>query len=336
MGQIHGQNLGSPAAIVTSAGELLITGSVQSTSTITTGSESFIFGKSGTAWLPLKVISGTEATLVTNISNFNDLGSNVTGSVAITTNPVPVSGIINQGTVPWIVLGSTRVVQDSTVRQISAGSVNVNNFSDLGSSRIITAGSVIITNTPTVTTGSESFLYAKSGTAWLPLTVKSGTAAILRVDVDNASTVGSLSTQDVSISAGSAEVYQTTAGDLNATVDVNNPATIGSYTTQKIIGSVAITTTVLPVSGTLFQDTLGSQAITNFSVLGSSRVIEEVTPLDSSQNNPAWKFEYVFSGTSTGVTGSRIGSIVQFIGAGSFVNVITYSNNRINTIGSTS
>ena len=51
-------------------------------------------------------------------------------------------------------------------------------------------------------------------------------------------------------------------------------------------------------------------------------------------NNPSWKFEYAISGTVNGITGSRIGSIIQFIGTGSFVNILTYNNNRINTVGS--
>ncbi len=60
----------------------------------------------------------------------------------------------------------------------------------------------------------------------------------------------------------------------------------------------------------------------------------ETSPLDQSQNNPANKFLYVISGTTTGVTGSEIGSIVQFIGAGSFVQVFTWSNDLITNIGS--
>ena len=60
----------------------------------------------------------------------------------------------------------------------------------------------------------------------------------------------------------------------------------------------------------------------------------ETSPLDQSQNNPANKFLYVISGTTTGVTGSEIGSIVQFIGLGSFVQVFTWTNNLITNIGS--
>ena len=62
--------------------------------------------------------------------------------------------------------------------------------------------------------------------------------------------------------------------------------------------------------------------------------IQETSPIDDNKNNPAFKFEYILSGTSTGVTGSRIGSVTQFIGTGSFVDVLTYSNNRIQTVGS--
>ena len=63
-------------------------------------------------------------------------------------------------------------------------------------------------------------------------------------------------------------------------------------------------------------------------------VIQQTSPIDSSKNNPAFEFGYIVSGTAAGVTGSRIGTVTQFIGAGSFVNILTYSNNRITNIGS--
>ena len=56
--------------------------------------------------------------------------------------------------------------------------------------------------------------------------------------------------------------------------------------------------------------------------------------LPTQGDNPAWQFKYIVSGTATGVTGSRIGSVIEFIGVGSYVNVLTYSNNRITNIGS--
>jgi len=60
----------------------------------------------------------------------------------------------------------------------------------------------------------------------------------------------------------------------------------------------------------------------------------EAPPTSKIYNNPKFQFIYIVSGTATGVTGSRIGSVIQFIGTGSYVNVLTYSNNRITTIGS--
>ena len=75
-------------------------------------------------------------------------------------------------------------------------------------------------------------------------------------------------------------------------------------------------------TGRLFVDTSGTVSIT------------ETDPDDPTKNNPALLFEYAISGTSAGVTGSRIGSITQFIGTGSFVSTITYANNAITNIGS--
>ncbi len=63
-------------------------------------------------------------------------------------------------------------------------------------------------------------------------------------------------------------------------------------------------------------------------------VTDGTSPIDSLQNNPLLKLTYVISGTSTGVTGSEIGSIVQFIGTGSFVQVLSYSGNQLTEIGS--
>ena len=71
-----------------------------------------------------------------------------------------------------------------------------------------------------------------------------------------------------------------------------------------------------------------------FTHISGNIVIEETTPIDASKNNPAWKFEYIISGTAAGVTGSSIGSITQFIGTGSYVQTITWSNNLIINLGS--
>ena len=65
-----------------------------------------------------------------------------------------------------------------------------------------------------------------------------------------------------------------------------------------------------------------------------SVLVYEVDPNDLARNNSANKFEYIISGTASGVTGSEIGSIIQFIEAGSFVQVFTWSNNLITAVGS--
>jgi len=79
-------------------------------------------------------------------------------------------------------------------------------------------------------------------------------------------------------------------------------------------------------------DTVG---VTSGNRLMTDSVINETSPTDGTKNNPAWQFDYIVSGIVTGITtGSAIGSIVQTIGAGSFVQVITYTNNNIVSIGS--
>ena len=81
---------------------------------------------------------------------------------------------------------------------------------------------------------------------------------------------------------------------------------------------------------------IGSLALSleNIYVQSGNISITEQTPTNPNKNNTYTTLLYVTSGTSTGVTGSQIGSIIQYIGAGSFVKVISYSNNQIVNIGS--
>ena len=161
MGQIHGANLGSPAADVNSEGRLLVSAEISGNIIIGSVSATVdsIYVQSGNNMHLGSAWTNIGSVLVTNPSEIGSLGvQTISGTVEIGTDPVPVSGIVNQGTDPWITLGSGAIT----------------NFGALGSDRT---------------------------------------------------------------------------------------------------GSFAITTTVLPVSGTLFQDVLGSQAITNFGVLGSDRTV---------------------------------------------------------------
>ena len=56
--------------------------------------------------------------------------------------------------------------------------------------------------------------------------------------------------------------------------------------------------------------------------------------LPTEGDNPAWQFKYQASGTTTGMIGSSIGSIIQFIGAGSYVQKLTWQSGLIVNIGS--
>ena len=77
--------------------------------------------------------------------------------------------------------------------------------------------------------------------------------------------------------------------------------------------------------------TFGSGAV----ITAGSLSIYESPPTDATQNNPEYDFIYMSSGTATGITtGSAIGSIIQYIGAGSYVSVWTYSSNNLTNIGS--
>jgi hypothetical protein len=62
--------------------------------------------------------------------------------------------------------------------------------------------------------------------------------------------------------------------------------------------------------------------------------VETDEMLPSQGNNPAYQFLYLTSGTATGVTGSVIGSIIQFVGTGSYIQIFTWANNKISNIGS--
>ena len=62
--------------------------------------------------------------------------------------------------------------------------------------------------------------------------------------------------------------------------------------------------------------------------------IKELAPTNSAYNNSLYQFKYAYSGTSTGIIGSEIGSIVQFIGTGSYVQVLQYTNNVLTQVGS--
>jgi hypothetical protein len=62
--------------------------------------------------------------------------------------------------------------------------------------------------------------------------------------------------------------------------------------------------------------------------------IKELPPTNSFYNNAYTELVYIASGTSTGVTGSSIGSIIKYIDTGSYVKVLSYLNDNLVNIGS--
>ncbi len=121
-------------------------------------------------------------------------------------------------------------------------------------------------------------------------------------------------------------------------VDISG-ATINIGSVSASVDSVYVQSgTMFMVSGNAWAG-VGSVFTVNSSTAGSTNVFGsivpiQVSPIDSSQNNAYVKLEYIISGTTAGVTGSSIGSIVKFIGAGSFVKTLGYVNNNLVTIGS--
>lgn len=143
------------------------------------------------------------------------------------------------------------------------------------------------------------------------------------------------------ININKAEVYG------SGTFNVAGTITTGSQVWVQNLGSETWVQNIVGVSGTYFSNIIGSVNVTNivvpvsgiidignFSTIGSKVVVAKQTPLATSELNPYYQFIYLTSGTATNVTGSYIGSIIMFVGAGSYVSTITYDLNRIVSIGS--
>jgi len=124
---------------------------------VTTGSESFIPAGSIIVTNTVDVLGSVAVTSPINVTtgseqwiqNFGDLGSDITGSIAIITDPLPVSGVFN------VTTGSERWIKN--VVEVSGAKLDdltgsVSNFGDLGSSRVITnfdaLGSTVIVDNP--------------------------------------------------------------------------------------------------------------------------------------------------------------------------------------------
>jgi len=113
--------------------------------------------------------------------------------------------------------------------------VSINSPSTIGS---YTYQNVAISGTPSVNIGNSGSIYVSNQISEI--------------------TVGSESwIQNFNVLGSSRIITNKVAGSIvnMPSVDINNPATIGSYSIQNISGSVAISTSVLPVSGVVTANT---------------------------------------------------------------------------------
>lgn len=103
--------------------------------------------------------------------------------------------------------------------------------------------------------------------------------------------------------------------------ELENSSTGGPYIAQ--VGS----------DGRLWVDVGGDIVISGVTI--DNVVIQEMPPTDVTKNNALKQMTYISSGAGTGLTiGSAISQVVQFIGPGSYVKTLTYSNNNLTSIGS--
>jgi len=186
---------------------------------------------SGTNGMP---ISG-----VVSVENLATAGSlaiqDIAGSVAISTSPISVSGVLTVDQ-----SSTTRAVTQSTDPWIILGSTNINNFNDLGSKVVIdnpsTVGSLAIQTVDAtdldirdLTSASDSVSAVQSGD-W---------------DINDISK--GIQTNDVKV-IGS--VYQLTSPwEVTGSVNIDNASSVGSVGTQNVTGSLAVSTDPVPVSG---------------------------------------------------------------------------------------
>lgn len=128
-------------------------------------------------------------------------------------------------------------------------------------------------------------------------------------------------------------------------ISIQNPITGSDVTFTESGTYIALDTNIVSFTGSL--NTYGTVDISGTIIIGSvsanvdnvyiqsgNVIIQDVIPTSTYNNNSYYNFSYIISGTATGVTGSRIGSIIQFIGVGSYVQTLTYDNDLIINVGS--
>lgn len=271
----------------------------------------------------LSVDAGSVVVILSGTQNVT-IGSYTTQGVTQTTSPWVTSGtstvagsIFTTGSINI----ATKLSSIGSYTTQALGSQAITNFEVLGSSRVVTnfgdvGSSRVVTNLYPGSKVWQGERFGVSGT----IEVSNRVAGSI---VNMPGIVGSIAITNIGsvIQHTSPWVMSgtsTVAGSVYSTGSINIAtalSTIGSYTAQAL-GSSAITNFGL----------LGSSRVTtNFGVLGSSRVIEQVIPTDASKNNGVGSLVY---------SAALLGSIVKNIGGTEYVKVLSYSGTNLVGIGS--
>lgn len=202
---------------------------------------------------PISVTTGSESWIqnVVEVSGAIFTDGDITGSFAISTAIVPVSGTITANIVDPVAVGSYTTqevlgsVAISSPISVTVGSESwIQNFEDLGSTVVIDdpvsvgsyttqeiLGSVAISSPINVTTGSES---------WIQNTVEVSGAKLSDL-------VGSFAVTN--FTAIGSNVVVTNFDDLGSNVLVQNTVAVSGTAFQEILGSVAISSPINVTTG---------------------------------------------------------------------------------------
>ncbi len=212
---------------ITSEGAVPISGVISAS--VTAGSESFIYGKSGTGWLEV---------LVDSAGKLETTASVTVDSVFIASGADIGSVHVNN----FADLGSTVVIDDpatigSLAVQTIDGTVTVTSLASAGSLEVQTVDAVNL-DIRDLTSASDSVEVVQGTQADLKSEVYQGT--------DPWITLGS-----TQITNAVLEISGNVTISDDATVSVNDLATAGSLAIQTIIGTVGVSTDPVPISGTV-------------------------------------------------------------------------------------
>lgn len=250
----------------------------------------------------------------------SDISKGTQTNVIRTSGPVKITNesfinVIPSGTFYSTIIGS------GTLGVPISGVVTVTNLATAGSLNIQNTNSFISSGAVFVPSGNT---FIVSGNNWAGVGSVYNAGGYMAGSVQVTNTVLQVSgpvkvTNESFINViPSGTFYSTIAGSgtlgipISGVVTVSNLATAGSLATQGVIGSVQLTTSYFP----------------------GSVYIVDANPIATGHNNPAWSFTYGSSGITTGMTGSSIGSIFQYIGVTTYTQKLTWQSGLIIAVGS--